>query len=118
MPDISHSPSLRVLYYLKGSGICLVEVKHTDLKNEPDKSNIFFWLLMEKQTGTIKKLDFVSMNSEEGKEQRQFLQGKLSFNFQGGIYEDHQKKYILQNHQPASLQEETEKKIKDFLQSL
>ncbi len=111
-------PTLHVLYFLEGEDLFLAEVKRTDLINEPDKSKVFFWLLVKKQTETVEKLDFVSMKSEEGKEQRLFLQGDLFFDTQGGSFEDQEGKHRLQTRPPVRLPENTLQEIKKFIQNL
>ncbi len=94
---MSPSEKIKILFYLENETIILAEVKRTDLKNETDKSKIFFWLQIHKLSGKIEKLTFVSMKSEKETEERVFQEGKLTFNTQTGLFSQ-------KNRQPQKLQ--------------
>jgi len=79
--------SFKILYYLDSNFLSLLEIKRTDLETETDKSKLYHWLILDKRTNQIQKLDFVSMNTSGREEERIFKQEKLQFNFNEGIYE-------------------------------
>ena len=113
---MKHTPPIHILYFLEGKEFCLTEVKRTDLPQEPDKSKVYFWLFIDTRTGAVQKLDFVSMKSEKGKEQRRFVQGKLTFDSREGVFENQQGEHPLQTRPPASLPEKIMNQIQVFLQ--
>jgi hypothetical protein len=68
-----------VLYFLDHDQYAFVEIKRTDLPDKTDKSKLFFWLMFDKAKGSLQKLEFVSMLSDEQGEKRLFRQGQLTF---------------------------------------
>jgi acetyltransferase-like isoleucine patch superfamily enzyme len=68
-----------ILYYFESDSHILVEVKF-DIKNESDKSKIYYWLLYDKYNDKLEIMDFVSIGNDE----RVFKQGKFNFNSNSG----------------------------------
>ncbi|VAW28699.1 hypothetical protein MNBD_BACTEROID07-58 [hydrothermal vent metagenome] len=110
--------SFKTLYFLEGNEITLAEIRRTDLPGETDKSKLYFWFLLKKKTGRISRLEFVSMKSDTGKEERIFNQGKLSFDQFLGKFEDINGELTLKNQPAHELPEMTRKKINTFLRNL
>lgn len=106
---------VKILFYLENEEIALIEIKRTDSPEELDKSKVYFWLLFKKLSGEIEKLDFVSMKSEEEREERVFGQGKLNFGSGSGFYETKSKKQMLKNLTGKHLPEGISEKIMIFL---
>ena len=78
--------SFKTLYLLDNEKFIFIEVKRTGLTDEKDPAKIYFWLVYEKATEKIQRLQFVSMHSDEHEEQRVFKQGILKFDSQKGHY--------------------------------
>lgn len=95
-----------------------MEIKLTGLPTETDKSKIYFWLILDKSEKQMGKLVFISMKSENGKEERIFAQGKLTFNATSGTFETKQKRYLLKNLSTSRLPEKIEKIIQDYFSEL
>jgi len=64
----------KILYCFDSDTYMLFEIK-LKLDNETDKSKLYHWLLYDKNSYIIKKLDFISMSEKE----RVFTQGILKF---------------------------------------
>jgi len=108
----------KTLYFLDGDETALAEVRRADLPGETDKSKLYFWFLLRKKTGQINRLEFVSMRSDNGKEERIFSQGKLSFDKLLGVFEDANGKLMLKSQPVRQLPEMTREKISTFLRNL
>ncbi|MBE0652037.1 MAG: hypothetical protein IH595_14515 [Bacteroidales bacterium] len=80
------SHSFKTLYLLDNEKFIFIEVKRTGLTDEKDPAKIYFWLVYEKATEKIQRLQFVSMYSDEHEEQRVFKEGMLKFDPQKGHY--------------------------------
>ena len=106
------------MFYLDSRELTLIEVKRNDKPQEKNKSKVYFWLLFNKSTDKIEKLDFVSMQSSKEKEERIFRQGKLNFRSTSEFFETLQRKYALENLPPTQLPEKIGKKIHTFLSVL
>lgn len=65
----------KILYYLDSDTHFLSEIKDETIKSD-DKSKIYYWILYDKYSSDIIKLDFVSMSENK----RVFKQGELTFN--------------------------------------
>jgi len=108
----------KILYFLDNDKTVLVEIRRTDLPGETDKSKLYFWFLLRKKTGQLSRLEFVSMRSDNGKEERIFNQGKLSFDKSLGEFEDATGKRLLKSQPVHQLPEMTREKISTFLRNL
>ncbi len=108
----------KTLYFLDGDETALVEVRRSDLPGEADKSKLYFWFLLRKKTGQISRLEFISMRSDNEKEERIFSQGKLSFDKLLGEFEDANGKLILKSRPVRQLPEMIREKISTFLRNL
>jgi len=108
----------KILYFLDSDKTALAEVRRTDLSGETDKSKLYFWFLLRKKTGQISRLEFISMRSDNGKEERIFSQGKLSFDKFLGEFEDAAGKLLLKSQPVHQLPEMAREKISTFLRNL
>ncbi len=70
---------IKVLFHFAKSDLDILEIKRLDLPETADKADLFHWLQIP-QNGPAQKLTFVSMNSENDHDSREFEQGSLSFN--------------------------------------
>ncbi|TGE14085.1 hypothetical protein [Hymenobacter elongatus] len=76
----------RTLFFLDNATTSIVEIKRLDLPTEQDPGLLYHWLLFDKATQNIIKLEFLSMNSLPQVEEREFAQGSLRFDPQTGAY--------------------------------
>lgn len=67
--------NIKVLYYFDSDTHFLSEIKDESVVTD-DKSKIYYWLLYDKYTSNVIKLDFVSMLDNK----RTFKQGELIIN--------------------------------------
>lgn len=96
-------PIFIYLYYLENPSISIFEIKRTDLPEDADISIIFHWLMFDKQTLSISKLEFISMDRTENVEERFFAQGYLKFNAQEGTFIE---KFNAGQHKLTKIQED------------
>jgi len=76
----------QILYFFEGEGLIIMEVKRNDMPDDADLSEIFHWLYLEKQSGSLIKLWFRSMDSSADIEERFFEQGYLKFNIREATF--------------------------------
>ena len=74
------------LYLFENIEICILEIKRTDLPAGAIKSDIYKWLLIEKDTLSVTNLTFIALDSSNLTEVRFFRQGYLSFDSEQAIY--------------------------------
>lgn len=79
-------PTFDFLYFFENKQIIILELKRTDLPIDAVKSDIYKWLLIDKDTTVITPLDFLSMKSGEHQQERFFRQGYLSFDSDHAVY--------------------------------
>jgi len=73
------SAKFKVLFFFDNSTISVVEVKITDNLAGNDPGKIYHWLFIDKTTASLHRLNFISMNTSENRQQRSFRQGILHF---------------------------------------
>ena len=74
---MSSSLAYDYLFYFHSGPTALVEVKVTSLAQGAALDKVYHWLHIE--GGKVQKLQFRSMREEDGRNYREFAQGKLSF---------------------------------------
>ncbi|NQX38419.1 hypothetical protein SAMN05421820_101439 [Pedobacter steynii] len=79
-------PSFTCLYFLENEKHLILEIKRTDLPQDAELSEVFLWLVMEKERKLILPLTFRSMDSSGEVQERFFEQGYLKFNNLTGTY--------------------------------
>jgi len=110
------SEKIKVLYFLENKQSVLLEIKRLCRQNEPDKSKVFFWLLIHKHPQKIKKLTFLSMKSENNQEERTFREGRLKFNDQNGVFKTTDREEIFENKTTGSFPLALQKSILQWLE--
>lgn len=80
--------SHKYLYVFEHHTKVIVEAKRLDVMEGTPKSDICFWLLLDRVEGTCEKLDFVSMKKGEPLQERIFKQGTLSFDADTAMFND------------------------------
>lgn len=80
--------TFETLYHFANENIDIIEIKRTDLPSDIDKSQQYFWLKYEQQTGDLSRLNFVSMQVSAESEERVFDEGLLHFNSEQALYTD------------------------------
>ncbi|MCC2545423.1 hypothetical protein LJY25_03120 [Hymenobacter sp. BT175] len=76
----------RTLYFLDNAATSIVEIKRLDLPDVETPDHLYHWLLFDKATRSLTKLEFRSMNSLVHAEEREFEQGSLRFDQHSGAY--------------------------------
>jgi len=79
-------PNFKCLFFLENDGLQLVEVKHTDLDENAEASEIFKWLRIDSSTNEVSQLIFSTMDSSGEIEERYFEEGYLKFNSKTGTF--------------------------------
>ncbi|PJJ59834.1 hypothetical protein [Hymenobacter chitinivorans] len=77
----------RLLFFLDNATTSIIEIKRLDLPDEPDRGKVYAWLLFDKASQALTKLDFVAMNSQPEAEERQFAQGQLRFSLREATFQ-------------------------------
>lgn len=80
------SLSFECLYLFENIEIYILEIKRTDQPVGATKSDIYKWLLVEKETLSVTQLIFLALDSSDFTEERFFRQGYLSFDSDQAIY--------------------------------
>ena len=79
-------PTFDFLYFFENQQIIILELKRTDLPSEAIKSDLYKWLLIDRESAQIRPLDFLSVKSGEHQQERFFRQGYLSFDAEHAVY--------------------------------
>jgi len=108
-----NAPHFQTLFYFSNEDISILEIKRLDLPSTADKSDLFHWLLIPKDH-SIQKLTFLSMSEENGLQSREFKEGKLRFNEEGGFY-DAKISHTLKCHQPNDLPDRLVSLLESYL---
>ncbi|MEX0595013.1 MAG: hypothetical protein WD512_00825, partial [Candidatus Paceibacterota bacterium] len=87
--------SLKLLYSFESDSLIISEFKRKDVKESRPPEERFFWLLFNKESKKLNRLDFVSMESEKSIEKRTFSEGNLAFTSSNGYFQDDSGEYKL-----------------------
>jgi hypothetical protein len=79
-------PTFDLLYLFENQDIYILEIKRSDLPSDAVKSDIYKWMLIDKNNVHITALEFLAMTSAGPTEERFFRQGYLSFDSDQAIY--------------------------------
>lgn len=102
-------PTFDILYLFENHEIYVLEIKRSDLPSDAIKSDIYKWMIIDKNTLHVTPLEFLSMTSVGLTEERFFRQGYLSFDSDQAVYirESSSIQNILKakgnNHLPESI---------------
>ena len=80
--------NVETLYAFENSNISIAEFKRTDLNDSSPPEDRFFWLKHDKVNDEVIRLNFVSMNSPEGKEERIFSKENIVFDSCKAIFSE------------------------------
>jgi hypothetical protein len=69
----------KVLFCFEDATKLITEIKRTDIQTE-DKSLVYKWLMIDKNSGQVQQLTFLSMDQSEGEQIRNFEEGTLTWN--------------------------------------
>lgn len=86
---------LETLYSFESNTHILAEFKRKDIQASVDADKRFFWFLFDKKSCALNRLNFCSMKSEGGLEQREFREGTLTFDNKEARFENN---LILEKH--------------------
>jgi len=86
--------SYNTLFHFDSEEYTLLEIKRI-LDQETDKSKLYFWLLYDKLTATLKKLKFVSMSQDEVNQFRTFEHEHLAFDTQKAVLFSSDTEYFM-----------------------
>ncbi|WP_026896868.1 hypothetical protein [Daejeonella oryzae] len=75
-----------ILFFFDSLHKSVFEVRRHGTEEISDLSKSFYWLLLDKNTKTIHRLDFVSLSKFPNYEKREFNQGTLKFNSTSAHY--------------------------------
>lgn len=79
-------PTFDFLYFFGNKQIFILESKRHNLPLEAAKSDIYKWLLVDRDTKSVTPLDFISMKAFEDQQERFFRQGYLSFDSDQAVF--------------------------------
>lgn len=79
-------PSFDCIYLFENPEIYILEIKRTGLPAEAIKSDIYHWLLFEKDTLCVTPFVFLALNSSDFSEERFFRKGYLSFDSDQAVF--------------------------------
>ena len=79
-------PTFDLLYLFENQEIYILEIKRSDMPSDAIKSDIYKWMLIDKNNLHITPLEFLSMTSVDLTEERFFRQGYLSFDSDQAVY--------------------------------
>lgn len=71
--------SFEFLYCFKSHGVCLLEMKRTDLPDGAPPDQCFFWLRINLESSQVERLTFQDAGREENLEVREFDDCSLTF---------------------------------------
>ncbi|WP_196889707.1 hypothetical protein [Aureivirga sp. CE67] len=107
-----------VLSFLDSEKHSFLEIKDLSVavkkRNEGSED---FWLKLDKDTNTLRRLDFLSRNSLREFEERIFVQGKLQYDRDKGIYSKYSSgdKLFLEKKNPETFVDNFEDMIQIYL---
>lgn len=81
------SPELEILYSFENEMMSITELKKTALDSHCPPELKYFWLLYDKKSMNLTRLDFKSSHSKESQQFRVFKQGHLKFDSTGAVFE-------------------------------
>ncbi|WP_196894456.1 hypothetical protein [Aureivirga marina] len=108
-----------VLSFLDSERHSFLEIKDTTPVRKSKELQDDFWLRLDKDTNTLKKLDFLSKSSLREFEERIFVQGKLQYDRDKGIYSKYNSrdKLFLEKKSPESFVDNFEDMIQIYLRN-
>lgn len=77
--------TIKYLFMFENENNAIVEIKRKDQPEDTPKDQVYFWLMVNKNSKKVEKLDFISM-IKEPKQIREFKQGMLSFDEKNAFY--------------------------------
>lgn len=80
------SELFKCLYSFENDQIYVLEIRRTDLALDSDKSELYRWLLFNKDSLEVTPLIFLSMDSNALSQERFFKQGYLSFDSEKAVF--------------------------------
>lgn len=107
----------QILYFFEGEGLIIIELKRNDMHQGADLAEIFHWLYLEKQSQSLIKLWFRSLDSSADIEERFFEQGYLKFNTREATFIEkyNSAQHKLINYPVNSVREDIHDIIKNYL---
>jgi len=114
--------SYDILFLLDNQMISILEIQDLNAKETDPIDQIFYWILYDKQQDKLEQLEFQSMKSHDGIEERWFKQGQyLKFTDQSGEYtnngidENYYHQRLTRQHDRVLLSGKCRIAITDFL---
>lgn len=77
--------SYKTLFLLEADAFSLLEIKALDVQSD-NPAEVYFWFRFDHASHVLQPLEFVSMAEDNGRQQREFRQGKLQFDQSTGTY--------------------------------
>jgi hypothetical protein len=107
----------QILFYFEGEGLVIMELKRNDMPEDADLAEIFHWLYLEKQSQSLIKLWFRSLDSSADIEERFFEQGYLKFNVREATFIEkyNSAQHKLMKYDVNSVSEDIHNLIKNYL---
>lgn len=69
----------KVLFCFEDQNQAIIEIKRTDIQSD-DKSLVYKWLHLDKNSRQIRQLTFIGMDQADGEQFRTFAEGTLTWN--------------------------------------
>ncbi|WP_231463670.1 hypothetical protein [Pedobacter sp. Leaf132] len=111
------SSKYKTLFQFENQELVIIEIKRLDLLETATLNEIFHWLYFEKDTKSLIKLWFRSMDSSNEIEERFFEQGYLKFTSTEATYIEkyNSSQHKLKNCGKEALNSEIKASIEDYL---
>jgi hypothetical protein len=113
-------PDIEYLFYFHTDSFQVVEVKVHGLPQDSPPAAVYHWLTHDENSREIRRLSFVSMESEGDRQYRQFDEGELRFDLSRAwmTLTALPAEFELEVRNPTSVADELNSRVRAFLQTL
>lgn len=111
---------IECLFYFHSDSFQVVEVKIHGLPEDSPPAEVYHWMTHDENSREIRRLSFVSMESEGGRQYRQFDEGELRFDLSRAwmTLTALPAEFELEVRNPTSVADEFNSRVRAFLQTL
>ncbi|RZL59179.1 MAG: hypothetical protein EOO93_16040 [Pedobacter sp.] len=114
------SSKYKTLFLFENQELVITEIKRLDLPETASLNDVFHWLYFEKESNSLIKLWFRSMDSSNEIEERFFEQGYLKFNSTEVTYIEkyNSSQHKLKNCSKEAISGDIKTSIEDYLKKV